>query len=193
MAIGAATVMGTAPTAVMVTATTAVMATTPATVMAIMKEHTTQPLLHVASLSMIDMTLSMVLFTTVERCSCSHLFLCKHTCGHAYACLQERLKAQKAEAASNPEYGSTYKPQTSKEDRTAKRKQILSNIGLLPLHNLCQDAMMSMFDLLLGKHASASVRCALILCTRVAPPLSLPTQSASAGRSSRRCCVLSPA
>lgn len=49
--------------------------------------------------------------------------------GHADACLQERLKAQKAEAASNPEYGSTYKPQTSKEDRTAKRKQILSNIG----------------------------------------------------------------
>lgn len=49
------------------------------------------------------------------------------------SCLQERLKAQKAEAASNPEYGSTYKPQTSKEDRTAKRKQILSNIGMLSL------------------------------------------------------------
>lgn len=49
------------------------------------------------------------------------------------ACLQERLKAQKEEAASNPEYGSTYKPQTSKEDRTAKRKQILSNIGMVAL------------------------------------------------------------
>ena len=47
------------------------------------------------------------------------------------ACLQERLKAQKEEAASNPEYGSTYKPQTSKEDRSAKRKQILSNIGMV--------------------------------------------------------------
>ncbi|KAL3158073.1 hypothetical protein ABBQ32_011679 [Trebouxia sp. C0010 RCD-2024] len=42
---------------------------------------------------------------------------------------EERLKAQKQEAASNPEYGSTYKPQSSKEDRQAKRKQILSNIG----------------------------------------------------------------
>ena len=47
--------------------------------------------------------------------------------------LQERLKAQKAEAASNPEYGSTYKPKSSKEDRTAKRKQILSNIGTVAL------------------------------------------------------------
>lgn len=76
------------------------------------------------------MTSSMVAVTTVARCSCScsHLRILKQI-GDADACLQERLKAQKAEAASNPEYGSTYKPQTSKEDRTAKRKQILSNIG----------------------------------------------------------------
>lgn len=47
--------------------------------------------------------------------------------------LQERLKAQKEEAASNPEYGSTYKPQSSKEDRQTKRKQILSNIGTVSL------------------------------------------------------------
>ena len=43
--------------------------------------------------------------------------------------LQERLKNQKEEAASNPEYGSSYKPKASKEDKQAKRKQILSNIG----------------------------------------------------------------
>lgn len=73
-------------------------------------------------------------------------YTCKftHTCDmktgfQLDACLQERLKAQKEEAASNPEYGSTYKPQSSKEDRTAKRKQILSNIGMVPL--LCQDAV----------------------------------------------------
>ena len=43
--------------------------------------------------------------------------------------LQERLKNQKEEAASNPEYGKTYKPKVSKADKQAKRKQILSNIG----------------------------------------------------------------
>lgn len=48
--------------------------------------------------------------------------------------LQERLKNQKAEAASNPEYGKTYKPQTSKADKQAKRKQILSNIGEFTTH-----------------------------------------------------------
>ncbi|KAL0027900.1 hypothetical protein WJX79_001482 [Trebouxia sp. C0005] len=42
---------------------------------------------------------------------------------------EERLKNQKEEAASNPEYGSSYKPKSSKEDKQAKRKQILSNIG----------------------------------------------------------------
>lgn len=46
--------------------------------------------------------------------------------------VQERLKNQKAEAASNPEYGKTYKPQVSKADKQAKRKQILSNIGEHP-------------------------------------------------------------
>jgi len=43
--------------------------------------------------------------------------------------MQERLKNQKEEAASNPEYGSSYKPKVSKEDKQAKRKLILSNIG----------------------------------------------------------------
>lgn len=43
--------------------------------------------------------------------------------------LQERLKNQKQEAASNPEYGSSYKPKASKEAKQAKRKEILSNIG----------------------------------------------------------------
>lgn len=42
---------------------------------------------------------------------------------------EERLKNQKEEAASNPQYGSSYKPKVSKEDKQAKRKQILSNIG----------------------------------------------------------------
>lgn len=47
----------------------------------------------------------------------------------AFQLVQERLKNQKAEAASNPEYGQTYKPKVSKADKQAKRKQILSNIG----------------------------------------------------------------
>ena len=46
------------------------------------------------------------------------------------SCLQERLKNQKEEAASNPEYGKTFKPQASKAEKQAKRKQILSNIGV---------------------------------------------------------------
>lgn len=67
---------------------------------------------------------------------CDYLHLQNCTCNVMItpdARLQERLKAQKAEAASNPEYGSTYKPKSSKEDRTAKRKQILSNIGTVAL------------------------------------------------------------
>lgn len=43
--------------------------------------------------------------------------------------MQERLKQQKEEAASNPEYGKSFKGKVSKEDKQAKRKQILSNIG----------------------------------------------------------------
>ena len=50
-------------------------------------------------------------------------------CKAAFQLVQERLKNQKAEAASNPEYGQTYKPKVSKADKQAKRKQILSNIG----------------------------------------------------------------
>lgn len=85
------------------------------------------------------------------------LYAAVHTCEpsntcNSNACVQERLKAQKAEAASNPEYGSTYKPQTSKEDRTAKRKQILSNIGVMSL--LRQNALILLFKILcIQKHA----------------------------------------
>lgn len=43
--------------------------------------------------------------------------------------LQERLDSQRAEAAANAEYSKTFKGQASKEEKTAKRKQILSNIG----------------------------------------------------------------
>lgn len=43
--------------------------------------------------------------------------------------LQERLEQQRQEAASNPEYGKTYKGQLSKDEKKAKRKQILSSIG----------------------------------------------------------------
>lgn len=47
--------------------------------------------------------------------------------------VQERLKQQKEEANSNPDYDKSFKGQLSKEEKKAKRKQILSNIGALPL------------------------------------------------------------
>lgn len=50
--------------------------------------------------------------------------------------LQERLRQQKEEAKSNPDYNKNFKGQLSKEEKTAKRKQILSSIGellLLPI------------------------------------------------------------
>lgn len=43
--------------------------------------------------------------------------------------VQERLAAQRAEAAANPAYGQTFKAQASKDDKKARRKQILANIG----------------------------------------------------------------
>lgn len=47
---------------------------------------------------------------------------------------QSRLEMQKQEAKSNPEYGDSFKPGATKEERTAKRKAILSSIGApLPL------------------------------------------------------------
>lgn len=46
--------------------------------------------------------------------------------------VQERLKQQKEEASSNPDYDKSFKGQLSKEEKKAKRKQILSNIGALP-------------------------------------------------------------
>ena len=42
---------------------------------------------------------------------------------------QERLDAQRAEAAANPEYRDSFKTQLSKDEKKAKRKQILSSIG----------------------------------------------------------------
>ena len=45
---------------------------------------------------------------------------------------QERLATQHAEAAVNPEYGKTFKAQASKDDKKARRKQILSSIGAGP-------------------------------------------------------------
>lgn len=46
--------------------------------------------------------------------------------------MQERLQQQKEEAASNPEYGSTFKGQLTKDEKKARRKQILANIGAAP-------------------------------------------------------------
>ena len=42
---------------------------------------------------------------------------------------EERLAQQRAEAAANPEYGNSFKGELSKEEKKAKRKQILSSIG----------------------------------------------------------------
>lgn len=69
--------------------------------------------------------------------------------------MQERLKNQKAEAASNPEYGKSYKPQVSKADKQAKRKQILSNIGDCACITLLHNAVASheMGQLRTGKAA----------------------------------------
>jgi hypothetical protein len=44
---------------------------------------------------------------------------------------EERLRQQREEAAANPEYSSTFKGELSKEEKQAKRKQILSSIGAL--------------------------------------------------------------
>lgn len=46
-----------------------------------------------------------------------------------FGVLQDRLKAQKEEAKNNPEYGSTFKTAATKEEKAAKRKQILATIG----------------------------------------------------------------
>ena len=45
------------------------------------------------------------------------------------ACAQERLAMQKEEAASNPEYGTTFKDALTKDEKKARRKAILANIG----------------------------------------------------------------
>jgi hypothetical protein len=46
--------------------------------------------------------------------------------------LQERLQQQREEARTNPDYNKTFKGQLSKEEKKAKRKQILASIGDLP-------------------------------------------------------------
>lgn len=43
--------------------------------------------------------------------------------------LQERLDQQKKEAEEDPNYGKTFKGQPSKEEKKAKRKQIIATIG----------------------------------------------------------------
>ena len=43
---------------------------------------------------------------------------------------QERLEQQRAEAKANPEqYGASFKPELSKDEKKQKRKQILASIG----------------------------------------------------------------
>lgn len=43
--------------------------------------------------------------------------------------LQERLDQQKKEAAEDPNYGKDFKGELSKEEKKAKRKQIIATIG----------------------------------------------------------------
>ena len=54
--------------------------------------------------------------------------MCEGT-SHGFLYVQERLKQQKEEAKTNPDYDKSFKGQLSKEEKKAKRKQILSNIG----------------------------------------------------------------
>lgn len=43
--------------------------------------------------------------------------------------VQERLDQQREEAASNPDYNKSFKGQPTKEEKNAKRKQIIATIG----------------------------------------------------------------
>ena len=43
--------------------------------------------------------------------------------------VQERLAQQREEASSNPEYSTTFKDQLTKDEKKARRKAILANIG----------------------------------------------------------------
>ncbi|BDA47029.1 Protein ACTIVITY OF BC1 COMPLEX KINASE 8, chloroplastic [Coccomyxa sp. Obi] len=42
---------------------------------------------------------------------------------------EERLRQQREEAKNNPDYGTTFKDQLTKDEKKARRKQILANIG----------------------------------------------------------------
>lgn len=59
--------------------------------------------------------------------------------------LQERLQQQREEAASNPEYGNSFKGQLSKDEKKARRKQILANIGALRPTSRSADKMSRSF------------------------------------------------
>ena len=90
---------------------------------------------------------------------------------------QERLKAQREEAASNPEYGSSYKPKASKEERTAKRKQILSNIGAQTVPVLTDNARKPWLWILLFPFLPCLCSAISLLClSATALCLSCPVQ-----------------
>ena len=45
--------------------------------------------------------------------------------------IQDRLDAQKKEQESNPDYNKSFKAQATKEERKAKRSEIVATIGAL--------------------------------------------------------------
>ena len=63
--------------------------------------------------------------------------------------MQERLRQQREEAKANPDYDKSFKGQLSKEEKKAKRKQILSTIGAA----LCPNTATSPYTV---KHVHAS-------------------------------------
>lgn len=63
--------------------------------------------------------------------------------------MQERLRQQREEAKANPDYDKSFKGQLTKEEKKAKRKQILSTIGAA----LCPNTPTSPYTV---KHMHAS-------------------------------------
>ena len=53
--------------------------------------------------------------------------------------LQERLDQQKKEAEEDPNYGKSFKGQPTKEEKKAKRKQIIATIGETQAHVIVLD------------------------------------------------------
>lgn len=78
---------------------------------------------------------------TLRCLSCRSLLHCtqyldvpmSHCISETLPTPQERLDAQRAEAASNPDYDKSFKPTATKEEKQEKRKQILASIGALPV------------------------------------------------------------